>query len=116
MRPAYWRSARWQRPVWVVLGVFALGGATLDVQNTMQFGAADLRSQVVGARRMAADEPIYSYKWRPGDSPTYADPADGPRLPYSRVSTPPTVLAIHAVGAGLPYRVHQGIWLLIQWG
>jgi len=99
----------------LIIVLIALLGGAVDILNTVNFGQIDLRNRVVGARVMLLDQNPYNYLWHPGESDKLLDP-----YPFSQnrlrsaVTVTPTVLAIQAVIADLPYTQQKFIWLFVQ--
>jgi len=99
----------------LVAVLVALAGLVADLQNTVHFGGVDLRNRVVGARALALGLDPYYLKWSPRLPQTLLDPADSPTVPNSRVTVPPTVLALHRLVAWTPYREQRIAWFVAQW-
>lgn len=87
---------------WLVLLITAIG-FIVDLQTTFTYIGTDLRNRVVGARLVIEGIDPYFFKWTPVWSERFCDPLDDPNNLLSRVSVPPTVLALHSVIARLPY-------------
>jgi hypothetical protein len=96
--------------------IVALFGAVYDFNNSLKSGGNDLRNRVVGARLLVQGEDPYYFRWQPGDSETLLDPLDKLELPVSRVTIPPTGLALYIPFARLPYLYQRLIWFFLQWG
>jgi hypothetical protein len=90
-------------------------GLFVDVQNTLTYIGTDLRNRVVGARLIIEGIDPYFFKWVPGLSNRLYDPLDDPGHLLSKVSVPPTVLALHSIMARLPYMQQKVLWLIVQW-
>ena len=90
-------------------------GLFVDVQNTLTYIGTDLRNRVVGARLVIEGIDPYFFKWVPGLSDRLYDPLDDPSQILSKVSVPPTVLALHSIIARLPYMQQKILWLMFQW-
>ncbi len=97
----------------IVLAIPRLYG---DFKNTVTYGGVDLRNRIVGARLLddKAGSP-YFYKWREGDSERYLDPCDPPQLLVNRVTTPPSMLLLHAPLGRLHYSTIRLVWLAVQY-
>ena len=98
----------------VVLIAAAIGFVE-DVRNTRDYGGVDLRNRVVGARLMLEGMDPYHFKWSEEYPERLLDPSDNPENEVSRVTVPPTVLALHMTMAWLPYRAQRTLWLYVQW-
>jgi hypothetical protein len=96
--------------------VVALLGAVYDFSSSLKSGGNDLRNRVVGARLLIEGIDPYYYRWQPGDPETFLDPLDKLELPVSRVTVPPTGLALYIPFAKLPYLYQRLIWFFLQWG
>lgn len=96
--------------------ITALLGVIYDLNSTLKLGGNDLRNRVVGARLMIQDADPYYFRWQQGDPETLLDPLDKPQLPVSRVTIPPTGLALYIPFANLPYIYQRFIWFFLQWG
>ena len=90
-------------------------GFVVDLQSTFTYLNADLRSRVVGARLVLEGIDPYFFKWGLGWSDKFYDPMEDPYFLLSRVSVPPTVLALHSIMARLPYVYQKILWLIVQW-
>lgn len=99
----------------IVALIISATGFIVDLHSTLTYPGSDLRSRVVGARLMLEGIDPYIFKWQPDLSEWFYDPLDLPPKLVSRLSVPPTVLALHAPIAGLSYLQQKVIWLLIQW-
>ncbi len=95
--------------------VVSIIGLVVDIKNTITYPGTDLRNRVVGARLMLEGIDPYFFKWQPGLSEKFYDPLDIPTELLSKLSVPPTVLALHSVIAGLSYLQQKIIWLIFQW-
>ena len=100
---------------WVILGLLLLVSFGLDLNNTAQGGAIDLRNRITGIRLLEHGIDAYHYKWREGDPPEYCDPYNNPKLPVSKTTATPALLLLHLPLAALPYRLAQLLWFLMQW-
>jgi hypothetical protein len=100
---------------WVVLGLALSLSFGIDLYNTSQGGAIDLRNRITGARLLAHDIDPYHYKWHEPDPPEYCDPYNNPNLPVSKTTATPALLLLHFPVAALPYRLGQLLWFLVQW-
>ena len=87
----------------------------VDIYNTLNYPGTDLRNRVVGARLALAGIDPYFFKWHPGLPKILYDPMDNPKEILSKLSVPPTVLALHSPIAGLTYLQQKVIWLIAQW-
>ena len=90
-------------------------GLVVDLRNTLTYIGTDLRNRVVGARLVIEGIDPYFFKWIPGLSDRLYDPLDDPSHILSKVSVPPTVLALHSIIARLPYMQQKVLWLVAQW-
>jgi len=87
----------------------------LDLHNTLNYPGTDLRNRVVGARLALQGIDPYFFKWSPNFSDRLYDPMDVPEAILSKLSVPPTVLALHSPIANLNYLQQKLIWLIFQW-
>lgn len=92
-----------------------LVGIVFDLKNTITYIGSDLRNRVVAARLVLEGIDPYFFKWHPEFSDRFYDPLDIPGAVLSKVSVPPTVLAIHSIIAPLTYLQQKLIWLIVQW-
>ncbi len=90
-------------------------GFLVDLYNTFTYIGTDLRNRVVGARLIIEGIDPYFFKWIPGLSDRLYDPLDNPSQILSKVSVPPTVLALHSIMARLPYMQQKVLWLIVEW-
>ena len=90
-------------------------GFLVDIQNTLTYIGTDLRNRVVGARLIIDGIDPYFFKWVLGFSDRFYDPLDVPSQILSKLSVPPTVLALHSIMARLPYMQQKILWLIVQW-
>ena len=90
-------------------------GFLVDIKNTFTYIGTDLRNRVVGARLIIEGIDPYFFKWIPGLSDRLYDPLDNPSQILSKVSVPPTVLALHSIMARLPYMQQKVLWLIVEW-
>jgi hypothetical protein len=84
-------------------------------QDVHHDGGADLRPKVVGARAMLAGQNPYRL---PPNSQLPESLRDADRLAdplASRVSYPPTLLAVYGIFAALRYPVQRLIWFGLEW-
>lgn len=100
----------------VLAVVVAVLGFLVDLENTLTYGAVDLRNRVVASRLLIDGIDPYYFKWHPGMSDLFLDPIVDPSWPVSRATIPPTVLMFHAIIAKLPFFQQKVIWFLFQWG
>ena len=100
--------------LWLALLITAFG-FIVDVQTTFTYIGIDLRNRVVGARLVIEGIDPYFFKWSPNWSDKFYDPMEYPYDLLSRVTVPPTVLALHSIMARLPYLQQQILWLIVQW-
>jgi len=97
----------------------AIGLTALAVRTSWQDvhlnGGVDLRNRVVGARAMLAGE--NPYRLPPNSQlPESLQDVERWRHPsVSRITVPPTVLAVYGVFAGLPYPTQRLIWFALEW-
>ncbi|WP_319419442.1 hypothetical protein [Pleurocapsa sp. FMAR1] len=99
----------------IVAIVITIIGFLVDLRNTLIYPGTDLRNRIVGARLMLEGIDPYFFKWHPGLSARFYDPLDISTELLSKVSVPPTVLALHSAIAGLSYLQQKVIWLIVQW-
>ena len=92
-----------------------LTGILFDFKNTITYIGSDLRNRVVAARLVLEGIDPYFFKWYPGLSDRFYDPLEIPEAVLSKVSVPPTVLALHSIIAKLGYLQQKIIWLIVQW-
>lgn len=90
-------------------------GFIFDLHNTLSYPGTDLRNRVVGARLALEGIDPYFFKWHPGMPEIFYDPMDKPEEILSKLSVPPTVLALHAPLAIFSYRSQKVIWFIVQW-
>ena len=90
-------------------------GFLVDLSNTLTYIGTDLRNRVVGARLAIDGIDPYFFKWVPGLSDRFYDPSSDPSQILSKLSVPPTVLAVHSIMARLPYMQQKVLWLIVQW-
>ena len=95
--------------------IITLIGFAIDLQNTFVYWGTDLRNRVVGARLIIDGIEPYFFSWHQGLSDRFLDPLDPVNSVISRVSVPPTVLALQSTIASLPYMPQKIIWLIVQW-
>jgi len=100
---------------WVLVGLALVVSFGLDLGNTAQGGAIDLRNRITGARLLEHGIDAYHYKWRKGEPPEYCDPFNNPKLEVSRTTATPALLMLHLPLAPLPYRLAQFFWFFAQW-
>jgi hypothetical protein len=100
---------------WVAVGLALLVSFGMDLANTAQGGAIDLRNRMTGARLLEHGMDAYHYKWREGDPAEYCDVYNNPKLPVSKTTATPALLMLHLPLAALPYRLAQFLWLFLQW-
>jgi hypothetical protein len=101
--------------IWVAAGLALLVSFWLDLANSAQGGAIDLRNRITGVRLLEKGIDPYHYKWHEGDPAEYCDPFNNPKLEVSRTTATPALLVLHAPLAPLPYRLGQFLWLGLQW-
>ena len=92
-----------------------LVGILFDFKNTITYIGSDLRNRVVAARLVLEGIDPYFFKWYPSLSDRFYDPMEIPGAVLSKVSVPPTVLALHSLIARLGYLQQKIIWLIVQW-
>ena len=114
-RPPAPKSPAWPTLAWIVLGLLLLVSFGIDLDNSLQGGAIDLRNRITGARLLADGLDPYFYKWHVPEPARYADPHNNPFLPVSKTTVTPAMLALHLPLALLPYRAAQLGWLALQW-
>lgn len=95
--------------------VISIVGFVVDIRNTISYTGTDLRNRVVAARLVLEGIDPYFFNWHPGLSERLYDPLNNPLELLSKVSVPPTVLALHSIIAKLSYLQQKIIWLLVQW-
>jgi len=100
---------------WVLVGLALLVSFGMDLANTVQGGAIDLRNRITGVRLLEHGVDAYHYKWSNVDPPEYCDPYNNPKLPVSKTTATPALLMLHVPLAALPYRVAQFLWFFAQW-
>ena len=100
---------------WVMVGLALAVSLGLDLANTSQGGAVDLRNRITGVRLLERGIDVYHYKWREGEPPEYIDLRNNPHLPVSKTTVTPALLMLHLPFAALPYRLTQFLWLFGQW-
>jgi hypothetical protein len=96
----------------IVLAAWAFRTSWQDVHLN---GGVDLRNRVVGARAMLAGE--NPYRLPPNSQlPESLQDVERWRHPsVSRITVPPTLLAVYGVFAGLPYPTQRLIWFALEW-
>ena len=99
----------------ILTAVLAVWGFFLDVRNTTEGGAVDLRNRVTGARVAAEDVDPFTYKWSPDQKPEFCDPFNHAGWPYSKTTVSPVVLAIHSPFNSWNYKAIQWLWFLFQY-
>ena len=92
-----------------------LVGVLFDFKNTITYIGSDLRNRVVAARLVLEGIDPYFFKWTPDLSDRLYDPLEIPDAILSKVSVPPTVLALHSIIAKFGYSQQKIIWLIVQW-
>ena len=100
--------------LWIAL-LITVFGFLVDLQTTFTYIGADLRTRVVGARLVLEGIDPYFFKWDSSWSDKFYDPMQDPYFSISRVSVPPTVLALHSIMARLSYVYQKILWLIVQW-
>ncbi len=103
------------RVVLVIAILMALWGFFLDLRNTTQGGAVDLRNRVTGARVAASGMDPFAYKWSPGQPLEYCDPYNHAGWPYSKTTVSPVALAMHAPFNEWNYKSIQWLWFYFQY-
>ena len=93
----------------------AAAGFADDARDTAKFGGVDLRNRVTGARQLLEGLDPYHFKWTSDYSEKLLDPNDSPNFPVTMVTVPPTVLALQAPVASLPYKAQRAGWFALQW-
>jgi len=101
---------------WVVVGLALLVSFGMDLANTAQGGAIDLRNRITGVRLLESGINAYRYKWHEGEPEQYCDVYNNPKLPVSKTTATPALLMLHIPLAALPYRLAQFLWFFAQWG
>jgi hypothetical protein len=114
-RPSAPKSRATLKLAWIVLAVLLLVSFGLDLRNTLQGGAIDLRNRITGARVLEAHRDPYFYKWQEPEPPEYADPYNNPLLPVSKTTATPALLVAQMPFAVLPYRLAELGWFATQW-
>ena len=100
----------------LILGlVISIIGVVTDINSTVTYIGSDLRNRVVAARLVLDGIDPYFFQWDPGLSDRFYDPLAIPGELLSKVSVPPTVLALHSTIAKLSYLQQKIIWLIFQW-
>jgi hypothetical protein len=100
---------------WLTVGAALLISFGIDLANTMNGGAIDLRNRITGVRLLEHGFDTYTYKWHNGDPEPYGDVFNNPKLPVSKTTATPALLLLHAPLAALPYRDAEFCWLIAQW-
>lgn len=100
--------------LWLALLATVIG-LIVDLQTTLTYIGIDLRNRVIGARLVIEGIDPYFFKWNPSWSDRFYDPMENSHNLLSRVSVPPTVLALHSIMARLPYLQQKILWLIVQW-
>lgn len=95
--------------------IIAFMGFVRDFNNNIEYGGVDLRSNVIGARLLVRGIDPFTYVWKPGDSELFLHPTHDNSVPLSHVTVTPTVLAVYATTANLPYAIQQKLWVFLQW-
>lgn len=95
--------------------LFAVWGFFLDIRNTTQGGAVDLRNRVTGARVAAERMDPFTFKWSPEKPTEFCDPYNHAGWPYSKTTASPVALAIHAPFNGWNYKSIQWLWFFFQY-
>ena len=90
-------------------------GFMFDLKSTFTYPGTDLRNRVVGARLALEGIDPYFFKWHPGLPKIFYDPMDRAEDILTKLSVPPSVLALHAPIAQLSYKSQKVIWLIVQW-
>ena len=100
----------------LILGlIISVIGILTDIDSTLSYIGSDLRNRVVAARLVLDGIDPYFFKWYPGLSDRFYDPLAIPDELLSKVSVPPTVIALHTTIARLSYLQQKVIWLIVQW-
>ncbi|NJL61842.1 MAG: DUF2029 domain-containing protein [Methylacidiphilales bacterium] len=103
-----------------IILIFAIIISTLgffrDLSNTVKYGGVDLRNRVVGTRLLNKGFDPYFYKWTPGEDEKFLDPSDDYKLPFTKLTVPPSILILHKPFINLPYFTQRIIWFCLQWG
>jgi len=100
---------------WIAVGLALLVSFGVDLANTAQGGAIDLRNRITGVRLWEHGIDAYHYKWHEGDAEEYGDVYNNPKLPVSKTTATPALLLVQAPLAAMPYRLAQLTWLGLQW-
>ena len=100
---------------WIAIGLALLVSFCVDLANTAQGGAIDLRNRITGERLLEHGVDAYHYKWHNGLPEEYADVYNNPNLPVSKTTASPTLLMLHMGLASMPYRPAQMLWFFAQW-
>ena len=87
----------------------------IDIYNTLNYPGTDFRNRVVGARLALVGIDPYFFKWQNGLPEIFYDPMDKAEEILSKLSVPPTVIALHTPIAHLSYLQQKIIWLIVQW-
>jgi len=87
----------------------------IDLTNTAQGGAVDLRNRITGMRLLEHGIDPYHYKWTEGQPAEYIDLRNNPHQPVSKTTVTPALLLLHGPVANVPYRVTQYLCLIAQW-
>ncbi len=101
---------------WILVGLALLVSFGIDLSNTAQGGAIDLRNRITGLRLLEHGIDAYRYKWHEGEREAYCDVYNNPQMPVSKTTATPALLLLHWPLAALPYRPAQFLWFFAQWG
>lgn len=108
-----------KKKIMIAVLVFAMfvsaHGFYIDLQNTRDYFAIDLRNRVVGARLIENGIDPYFFKWNDSYPEELLDPRDDYSVVVSRVTVPPTVLFLYSFIRDLPYSSQKYLWLFLQW-
>jgi hypothetical protein len=99
----------------VLMGLALLISFYLDLANTAQGGAIDLRNRITGLRLLEHGIDPYHYKWSRSEPEEYCDPFNNPKLEVSRTTATPALVLVNLPLAPLPYRLAQFLWLFAEW-
>src|ERR1700683_1330228 len=100
---------------WIVVGLALLVSFCVDLGNTAQGGAIDLRNRITGLRLLENGTDAYRYKWHEGEPQEFCDVYNNPNLTVSKTTATPAMLMMNLPLGPLPYRVGQFLWFLTQW-
>ncbi len=113
MKPA--KNIKILNVLFILALAFTAIALVVDIDSTLTYIGTDLRNRVVAGRLVLQGIDPYFFKWQPSLSERLYDPLDIPGELLSKVSVPPTVIALHSIIAPLSYLQQKVIWLIVQW-